>query len=1041
MKKSSRIIALLLSILLVFGSVSAWGEGEEPESCVEESAPVEVHQDSVTIDIDDLPTEEVAPIVEPEAPAAESSAAQDADVKTVDAPVEGDKPAEAGPQAESGESEDIETGDEDADEGYADEEDAVLKLGMLGDISVGESFTVSVSYSGTGSLSYKWQRIDESLLVGSMTAGEVEALWETVGDGETLKVDAYIPKTAYRCVVSDGEAEAVSTIAHVLRPSGEKVEADESVQAAGDEADVSLIGQLLLPAEEAEEAEPSDDELLGSGTIIIPTPGRFSISYVLYKGSSGPVTLQHVNLSRALNGLSQVSSLSQLKMRMGDTSIATVKNCQLKGKAPGSTTLYVWKRGESSSTTFDVTVRGVVLNYTKFNLFANGDQFLFRPVSRVCASGVRGVYTFKSSNPAVAKVNQFDDNQAYIIAGKTGTATITVTNVDDTDIKDTCKVTVTSRPKSIKCTPQEVGISQSDSGCVYVKYAFNSGSRSDSISTLYEYATANDAFTITKDPANKRISITPTGRGTCERSPVWILAGTGGTTIQSEPVYVTVTPAVASIRLYMDPDCTVPAQDMEISVGMTARYYFKAFDSSLSPALNVRNVSPDLYYDEGAVTASVSGNCLTVKGKKASTERVCVRYSSNDDDVYSDRVTLRVVKAPKAFAVGKKTINVFTKNSHTALQPLDIVQLAGIVPQYKGTTVPATLSFTSSNKKVLKVGKNTGLLEPKKAGTAKITVKAQNGKKTVITVKVLKAPTSIQVKDPQLTICAGDTKKINYAIKSSAKGCTVKAGSVSDAGTFIPFEEACALVEWNSKTGMTITPNETGIGQIVSFRLVAGEMARGADGADSFVPFVVSEPVQVEICEPLAEIRFAEGRWMTDADQLELSVGMSCSVNCELLDASGNATAGAYLTGAASGNKKLVTAKKAGNAVFTVKAVKAGETAVTVSGCNGVQKILNVRVVAAPSKLTADQKTLTIAADGGSVDVAELTTLTALDASGNAVPATLKYKSSAPKVVKVSAAGVLTPVKPGKATITVTTQNGKTVKLSVQVEAAPEVTE
>lgn len=118
-------------------------------------------------------------------------------------------------------------------------------------------------------------------------------------------------------------------------------------------------------------------------------------------------------------------------------------------------------------------------------------------------------------------------------------------------------------------------------------------------------------------------------------------------------------------------------------------------------------------------------------------------------------------------------------------------------------------------------------------------------------------------------------------------------------------------------------------------------------------------------------------------------------------------------------NKKgVVTAKKKGSAKITVKA--GGKMIATCV----------VTVLAAPKKVTLDQTKLTLPMGSSMTIKAILPKKTASNK--------LTWKSSNKKIVKVDKNGVLTPVKPGKAKITVITFNNKKATCTVTVTANSE---
>ena len=126
------------------------------------------------------------------------------------------------------------------------------------------------------------------------------------------------------------------------------------------------------------------------------------------------------------------------------------------------------------------------------------------------------------------------------------------------------------------------------------------------------------------------------------------------------------------------------------------------------------------YKSSDTKTATVSKNG-TIKGKKIGTAKITVTLASGYSTSFNVKVQKKKV-AVKKIRVDKKKITLKKKKSYkikAELQPI---------------TASDKVTFTSSNKKVATVNAK-GVVKAKKAGTAKITVKAGK-KKAIVTVKV-----------------------------------------------------------------------------------------------------------------------------------------------------------------------------------------------------------------------------------------------------------------------------------------------------------------
>ena len=126
------------------------------------------------------------------------------------------------------------------------------------------------------------------------------------------------------------------------------------------------------------------------------------------------------------------------------------------------------------------------------------------------------------------------------------------------------------------------------------------------------------------------------------------------------------------------------------------------------------------YKSSDTKTATVSKNG-TIKGKKIGTAKITVTLASGYSTSFNVKVQKKKV-AVKKITVDKKKITLKKKKSYkikAELQPI---------------TSSDKVTSTSSNKKVATVNAK-GVVKAKKAGTAKITVKAGK-KKAIVTVKV-----------------------------------------------------------------------------------------------------------------------------------------------------------------------------------------------------------------------------------------------------------------------------------------------------------------
>ena len=125
-----------------------------------------------------------------------------------------------------------------------------------------------------------------------------------------------------------------------------------------------------------------------------------------------------------------------------------------------------------------------------------------------------------------------------------------------------------------------------------------------------------------------------------------------------------------------------------------------------------------------------------------------------------------------------------------------------------------------------------------------------------------------------------------------------------------------------------------------------------------------------------------------------------------------------------SDNVKVATVDANG----TVTAVGAGACKVYAVAANGVHKVVKVTVLDGPKKVKFAKSTYKLAA-GQTMTLADKLKFTPAN-----VPAkSYTWASQTPDIATVDANGVVTAVKPGKAVITVKTNNGRTAKVKIKV--------
>jgi uncharacterized protein YjdB len=231
-----------------------------------------------------------------------------------------------------------------------------------------------------------------------------------------------------------------------------------------------------------------------------------------------------------------------------------------------------------------------------------------------------------------------------------------------------------------------------------------------------------------------------------------VAADDGKYTVESALTYVSSSPAVLSVdaKGNMKAAKTVK-KNTKVTVTVTAK-------NGVAKKVAV-NVVPKAVAHKGHTVkgapkklevGAIKQLSIKLKNKKATTLKVTFT-SSNKKVLEVDKAGKIIAKGEgKAYVkvkVGKKTVKTKAIVVVAAVKSLSVVSKSVKLAKGKslkiavsaidklGTAIKPQLTWTSSNKKVATVDKK-GKVKAKKAGKAKITAKAANGKKVVVTITV-----------------------------------------------------------------------------------------------------------------------------------------------------------------------------------------------------------------------------------------------------------------------------------------------------------------
>jgi len=442
--------------------------------------------------------------------------------------------------------------------------------------------------------------------------------------------------------------------------------------------------------------------------------------------------------------------------------------------------------------------------------------------------------------------------------------------------------------------------------------------------------------------------------------------------------------------------------------------------------------------DESVLKAADGGNFEAL----AAGEAVLTFVSEHGEAACS--VTVQAV--PESVTLPYSTLNIGVGET-LRLEP----DVGGAVTQ---------LRYASSKAKYVTVSSD-GVIKGVRKGTAVVGVRTDNGCEAYVTVKVSKAPSKVTASPAGLVLGAGETAKIGYALPKNTAG-SVRFAS-SDEGIAIvdpvtgevtavaPGKAKIRVQTYNKKNAyvtvevknapesVSISPDALtiGVGQIVSLSASVNSGAAGAvefSSADENLLAVSGNRVR-GMAEGTTEIlatsyNGAEGRaTVTILPAPEkvtlpyktLAVGVGEYVQ---LEPDCGDTAGGFSY--ESSRTKYVKVNGSG----LIYAAKRGTSTVTVRTYNGMEASVVVKVVKAPSKVTASPAAMVL----GVGETAVVGYALSKGAAGS-----VTFASSDESIAAVDPkTGEVTAVMPGKATVRIQTYNKKNAYVAVEVKSAPE---
>ena len=622
--------------------------------------------------------------------------------------------------------------------------------------------------------------------------------------------------------------------------------------------------------------------------------------------------------------------------------------------------------------------------------------------AQVEPAGVNGALTFSSSNTRYVTV----DANGVVTGKRAGSATITVKTYNGK--KATLKITVKKAPSSVslKTTRTILGVGET----AQLTATLSSGSAGG-----YSFSSSDETKLIVDEtglvtalnPGEVSVSVrTYNGK-----------TKSGTITVMSAPESITL--AETALKIGAEDSAKLSYTLNEGSAGAVS------FTSS----------------DETIATVDADGTIHALKAGSATVTATSYNGVSAD-------CALSVSPAPSAVTLTaeRTTIGLNEKLALTAqLEPADTV---------------GTLSFSSSNTRYVTVDAN-GVITGKRAGSATITVKTYNGKKTTLKITVKKAPSSVSLKTTRTVLGVGETAQLTAALSSGSAGGYSFSSSdetklvVDETGLVTalqPGEVTVSVKTYNGKTKSGVITVMSAPEQITladtSLKIGAEDSAKlsytlneGSAGAISFtssdetiatvdadgtIHALKEGSATVTAATYNGKLAFCEVAVLPAPSYVvlpytTLNLGLGDTIQLEPEVDPGCISSFRY----SSSNTRYATVSEAG----LVTAKKVGSVTITVKTYNGQSFKLKLNVKKAPSSLKLNPSSMTLG-------VGESTQLGYSITSGTAT--TLRYASGDESIAAVNESGMVTGLAAGETRITATTHNGKTATCTVTVVPAPE---
>lgn len=378
-------------------------------------------------------------------------------------------------------------------------------------------------------------------------------------------------------------------------------------------------------------------------------------------------------------------------------------------------------------------------------------------------------------------------------------------------------------------------------------------------------------------------------------------------------------------------------------------------------------------------SSSLDGDIATGKFKAVGSGSAKITYAATDGSGKKGSFTVKVAPLVSSLSISE-SVKVVSPDTASVAQ-LKVT----VLPKSAGNQV---LNWSSSNESVCTVDRY-GVLTSKARGAAVITAKTTDGSNIGVSCKIRVAPKSSGVTLNKSSVT------LNGNGKTVALNATVRTVENTTYNGYVQWVSENPTVASVSSEGV-VTANRPGTAKI---------QALTTDGKYRSAACIVT------VKQPVLGVSLDKTKNVALGEKVTLkaTIKPSYAENQNVTWSSSDKSV------ATVSSKGVVTAKKTGSCVITVKTADGGFTA----KCT-------VSVVVPTTKIKLSKSSV-------SVQAGKTYSLSATVSPSNASNKTVKWSTSDKKVATVSSKGVITAVAGGKCVITAKASGGQSAKCSVSV--------